>query len=114
MKPLLSVQDLGVQFYTSNGIVKAVDGVSFDIKKGEVFALVGESGCGKSTTALAIMRLIPYPGKITRGKIIYKGTDLLNFVGRRYGKGARKRDKHDIPKSLNCFESCLQDWLSDK
>jgi len=78
-QPLLSVQNLSVRFFTSRGTVKAVDGISFNINEGEIVALVGESGCGKSTTALAIMRLVPYPGKITDGKVIYKGKDLLSL-----------------------------------
>ena len=78
MKTLLSVKNLKVNFYTSAGTVKAVDGISFEIAKKEIFALVGESGCGKSTTALAIMRLIPYPGKITEGSIIFENKNLLN------------------------------------
>ncbi len=75
---LLSVGDLAITFETQEGSVKAVDKVSFDVKKGEIFALVGESGCGKSTTALSLMRLIPEPGKITNGKILFEGKDLLN------------------------------------
>ena len=78
MKTLLSVKNLKVNFYTSAGTVKAVDGISFEIAKKEIFALVGESGCGKSTTALAIMRLIPYPGKITEGSIVFENKNLLN------------------------------------
>ncbi|WP_461865242.1 ABC transporter ATP-binding protein [Thermococcus sp.] len=81
MKALLSVKDLRVNFYTSAGIVKAVDGISFEIAKKEIFALVGESGCGKSTTALAIMRLVPYPGKIVGGKILFKNKNLLEATG---------------------------------
>ncbi len=77
--PILSVRNLKVNFYTSAGAVKAVDGISFDIGKKEIFALVGESGCGKSTTAVAIMKLIPYPGKITQGEIIFKGRNLLEL-----------------------------------
>jgi len=77
--PLLSVKDLVIKFNTASGIVNAVEKVSFDVKKGEIFALVGESGCGKSTTALGIMRLIPNPGKICEGEIIFDGNDLLQL-----------------------------------
>jgi len=77
---LLSVQDLKTYFYTSYGIVKAVDGVSLEINKGEVVGIVGESGSGKSITALSIMRLVPSPpGKIVQGKIFYKGSDILSL-----------------------------------
>jgi len=87
--PLLAVRKLKTYFYTSKGAVKAVDGVSFDINNDEVFCLVGETGCGKTVTSLAIMRLIPYPGKIIDGSILYKGKDLLKLHERemRYIRG---------------------------
>lgn len=76
---LLSIHNLKTYFYTRQGIVKAIDGVSFDIRKGEIFGLVGESGCGKSVTALSIMRLVPDPpGKIVHGDILFEGKSLLN------------------------------------
>ena len=74
---LLEVRDLKTYFYTEDGVVKAVDGVSFTMHKGEVLGLVGESGCGKSVTSLSIMRLVDAPGKIVGGQIIFKGEDLL-------------------------------------
>jgi peptide/nickel transport system ATP-binding protein len=77
---LLKVRGLKTYFHTESGIAKAVDGVDFDIGKGEVVGLVGESGSGKSVTALSILRLIPDPpGKIVEGSIIYKGRDLLKL-----------------------------------
>lgn len=77
---LLEVNELKTWFFVSDGIIKAVNGVSFDIKKGEVLGLVGESGCGKSVTALSIMRLIPDPpGKIVDGKILLDDIDLLKL-----------------------------------
>lgn len=76
--PLLRVQDLKTYFYREERIVKAVDGVDFEMYKGETLGIVGESGCGKSTTALSIMQLISDPlGKIVGGKVILEGEDLL-------------------------------------
>jgi oligopeptide/dipeptide ABC transporter ATP-binding protein len=81
---MLTVQNLATHFSTDDGIVKAVDGVSLRIDKGKLFALVGESGCGKSITALSIMRLIADPpGRIVSGRIMLDGTDLLALSERR-------------------------------
>ena len=77
-KELLEVKDLGITFFTDRGALPAVQEVSFSIKSGETLGVVGESGCGKSMTALSLMQLIPSPpGKITAGEIMYKGEDLL-------------------------------------
>ena len=76
---ILKVKDLSINFETKHGVVRAVDEISFDIEKGQVFALVGESGCGKSTTALGIMRLLQEPGKIAGGNIIFEGRDLAGL-----------------------------------
>ncbi|MGI8424122.1 MAG: ABC transporter ATP-binding protein [Chloroflexota bacterium] len=79
-EPLLSVRGLKTQFFTADGVVKAVDGVSFDIFPRQTLGIVGESGCGKSVTALSIMRLVPNPpGKITEGEIAFEGQDLLRM-----------------------------------
>mgnify|MGYP001094328100 CR=1 FL=1 len=87
MEELLRVKDLKTYFFTHEGVVKAVDGVSFKIDKGETFGLVGESGCGKSITALSIMRLIPHPpGKIVAGGIYFEGQNLLELDGREMRK----------------------------
>ncbi|MBC7321245.1 ATP-binding cassette domain-containing protein, partial [bacterium] len=67
---LIKVEDLKTYFYTEDGVVPAVDGVSFSIEVGKTLGLVGESGCGKSVTSLSIMRLIPPPGKIVGGRIL--------------------------------------------
>jgi peptide/nickel transport system ATP-binding protein len=77
---LLEVEDLGTWFYTRQGIVKAVDGVNFGVASGETLAIVGESGCGKSMTALSLMRLIPDPpGRIVSGSVRLGGKDLLKL-----------------------------------
>ena len=78
MDVLLDVRDLQTQFTTSDGVVRAVDGVSWDVRAGETVALVGESGCGKSVSALSVMRLVAAPaGRIIGGRILFKGRDLL-------------------------------------
>ena len=74
---VLEVEDLKVYYYTLSGIVKAVDGVSFTIKRGEWLSVVGESGCGKSTLAYALMMLVPPPGRVVSGKIIFEGRNLV-------------------------------------
>jgi peptide/nickel transport system ATP-binding protein len=76
---LLEVRDLRTQFPTRSGLVRAVDGVSFNLDRGELLGLVGESGCGKSMTALSIMRLVAPPGKIVSGEVIFDGKDLLKL-----------------------------------
>jgi oligopeptide/dipeptide ABC transporter ATP-binding protein len=92
MTPLLDVRDLKTYFYTQDGVVKAVDGVSLFINKGETVAVVGESGCGKTVTALSILRLIPMPpGKILGGQVLLDGVDLLKLSNEdiRRMRGAR-------------------------
>ena len=80
MGTLLQVRNLKTQFFTEDGVVRAVDGVSYDVQEGETLGLVGESGCGKSVSALSILRLIPYPpGKVVEGEILFEGDDLLKL-----------------------------------
>ncbi|MBN1381145.1 MAG: ABC transporter ATP-binding protein [Deltaproteobacteria bacterium] len=80
MAKLLEVKNLKTYFLTDDGLVRAVDGVSYDLEEGETLGLVGESGCGKSVSALSILRLIPYPpGKIVDGQVIFEGRDLLKI-----------------------------------
>ncbi len=75
---VLEVSDLVTQFQTTDGVVHAVNGVSFSLDSGETLGIVGESGCGKSVTVLSMLRLIPEPpGKISRGRAIFLGNDLL-------------------------------------
>ncbi len=80
MTPLLSVENLKTYFYTSGGTVRAVDDVSFHVQPKEAVALVGESGCGKTMTALSLLKLIPEPGKICGGKILLEGKDLVPYA----------------------------------
>ena len=76
---ILEVRGLKTYFYTEAGVVKAVDGVDFEVKTGEVLGLVGESGCGKSVTSFSILRLVGQPGKIIEGEILFDGRDLLKL-----------------------------------
>ncbi len=79
-EPLLEIKGLKTHFFTDEGVVRAVDGVDLYIKPGETLGVVGESGCGKSVTALSVMRLIPTPpGRITEGQIMYNGRNLLDL-----------------------------------
>jgi oligopeptide/dipeptide ABC transporter ATP-binding protein len=79
-QPLLEVKNLKTYFFTEDGVVKAVDGIDFKVFPGEVFGLVGESGCGKSVTSLSAMRLISKPGKVVEGEVWFDGQDLLKLT----------------------------------
>ncbi len=82
--PLLQIKDLTVSFFTDQGEVKAVNGVSYETYAGKILAVVGESGCGKSVTALSILKLIPEPpGRIKSGEILFRSQNLINFSARR-------------------------------
>ena len=78
---LLDVKDLVTSFYTRDGVVRAVSGISFHVDRGEILGLVGESGCGKSVTSLSIMRLVAKPGRIEQGTIHFEGQNLLTLSG---------------------------------
>ena len=83
LEPLLDVRGLVTEFHSSEGVFKAVDGVSFSVSRGETLGIVGESGCGKSVTSLSVMGLIPRPpGKIPAGEIVFEGRDLLTLSAR--------------------------------
>src|SRR5687767_8980321 len=92
MGTLLQVKNLRTTFLTSAGVVRAVDGVSWDVQEGETVALVGESGCGKSVSALSVMRLVAEPaGRVESGEVIYKGRDLLKLSEQEM-RGVRGRE----------------------
>ena len=77
---VLEIKDLKTYFYTPDGVVKAVDGINLSVKRGSILGIVGESGCGKSMTAMSILNLVPQPpGKIVSGKILYEGKDILKL-----------------------------------
>ncbi len=77
--PLLTVSDLNLEFRTSRGTLKALNGISFDVKRGEVFGLVGETGCGKTVTGLSVLNLLPRSARITHGSIRFDETNLLDL-----------------------------------
>ena len=80
MDNVLEIRDLATHFYTHDGVVKAVDGVNYEVREGETLGVVGESGCGKSVSALSVMRLVADPpGKIVRGEVMFEGRDLLTL-----------------------------------
>jgi len=106
---ILEVQDLKTHFFTPGGVVKAVDGVSFDVSEGETVALVGESGCGKSVSALSIMQLIPKPpGKIVNGRIVFKGRELRQLDA----EGMRKIRGKEIAMIFQEPMTCLNPVLT--
>ena len=87
-EPVLSIKDLVVEFKTEDGIVHAVDGVSYDLFPGETLGIVGESGSGKSVSTLALLGLIPQPpGRIVSGTAMFKGRDLLKLKKKRAAPG---------------------------
>ena len=98
-EPLLEVKNLKTQFFTQDGVVRAVDDVSFYVMPGETLGVVGESGCGKSMTGLSIMRLIPSPpGKIVDGEVMFEGQDILEDVDDDQVRTIRgNRDRDDLP-----------------
>src|SRR5580700_7982224 len=79
LQPILSVEDLSCVFRSKDGPVKALNGVGLELLPGRVLAIVGESGAGKTTLALALLRLLPFPGQITSGRILFEGRDVLQM-----------------------------------
>ena len=111
---LLEVRDLRVSFRTEDGLVHAVDGVSFTLDKGQVLGIVGESGSGKSVSMMSIMRLIRDPNAIFEGEVMYKGRDLMKLSAARDARGARLRDRDDLPGPDDVAEPGLPGRLADR
>ena len=108
-KPLLEVKNLKTYFYTEDGVVRAVDGVNFEVYPGEVLGLVGESGCGKSVTSLSIMRLISRPGRIDSGEILLDGKEITGLSPDRVTKMGISRTYQNIRlfKNMTAVENIL-------
>jgi len=99
---LLDVKNLKTYFFTDEGVVRAVDGVDLYIKQGETLGVVGESGCGKSVTALSIMKLIPQPpGKIVDGEMNYNGVNLVDLPANRMRKIRGKEISRVFEEPMN-------------
>jgi peptide/nickel transport system ATP-binding protein len=102
--PILNVQDLSMYYSTLKGDVKAVDGVDLEVEKGEALGLVGESGCGKTTFALAIMRLLPWNGRIVGGKVLFDGTDIIGIDDKKFDSDYRwKRLSYVFQGAMNAL-----------
>ena len=112
-EPLLSISDLKVEFKTEDGLVRAVDGVSYDLAPGEILGIVGESGSGKSVSTMALLGLIPQPpGRITSGTAMFQGRDLLKLKKKEL-KAVRGKDvATDLPGPDDRAQSCPDDRLS--
>ena len=95
--PLLDVRDLQVRIPLSRGTVRAVDGASFRVERGEALGLVGESGCGKSMTLRAILGLLPRPAVITGGQVLFEGEDLAAAPTVAAARAPRQGHRHDLP-----------------
>lgn len=108
-RPILKVSGLKTYFFTSEGVTKAVDGVSFEVRKGEVLGLVGESGCGKSVTALSVLRLVASPpGRILDGKIEFMDKDLLMLTDREIRKIRGSKISMIFQDPLTCLNPVLK------
>ena len=104
MKPVLEVRDLALHYFTSAGVVRALDGVSFDLMPGEALGLVGESGCGKTTTGLALLNMPTPPGRIVGGSIRIGGTEIVGMPDRELRKTVRwSRISMVFQGAMNCL-----------
>lgn len=103
---ILEIRDLTIQYKTRKSIVEAVNHIDLDVEKGKTLGLVGETGAGKTTTALGIMQLIPDPpGKIASGEIIFEGQNLIKCAKTGYEKDSGKTNFHDFSRSYDSIKS---------
>jgi peptide/nickel transport system ATP-binding protein len=109
---LLRVENLHVYYYSLRGIVRAVDGVSFSLSRGEIMGLAGESGCGKSTLAYSLMKLVPPPGRIVRGRILFDGEDLVSMREYEVRRKVRwRRISMVFQGAMNALNPMYQVWF---
>ena len=108
-EPLLDVRDLRTEFHTDDGVVKAVDGVSFTVAPGQVLGIVGESGSGKSVTCLTLMGLNDPKFSKSSGEVLFRGEDLLKALVEPPPRRARQRDRDDLPGPDDVAEPGAQD-----
>ena len=105
---VLEVNDLHTYFFNRRGITKAVDGVSFSLKEGETLGIVGESGCGKTMTALSLLGLIPKPAaRIVSGEILLDGEDLVQKSAKEMREIRGKKNLYDLAGPANISKSCV-------
>ena len=112
-QPILQIAGLRVRFGTPRGVVRAVTDVSFDIRPGEAVGLVGESGCGKSATALAVMRLLPAAQASVSGQILFDGRVLLRLLATGDARHSRSGSFDDLSEPNDLSESGVHGWPSD-
>jgi len=106
---LLDVQDLKTYYFTARGSVKAVDGISFQVNKGEALGLAGESGCGKTTVALSLMKILPHGGKIVGGKVFLNGENLVQLEDKQMRKRMRwKKISLVFQGAMNALHPCYR------
>ena len=111
---LLEVRDLVTEFPTRRGVVRAVNGVSFSVDRGEILAVVGELGSGKSVTSLSIMGLLQAPGHVASGSITFEGRDVLAASERELERMRGGEDRHDLPGAHDELESRVSRGRPDR
>jgi peptide/nickel transport system ATP-binding protein len=115
-KTILEIRDLRTYFYTYAGVVRALEGVNLRVNEGDLFGIVGETGCGKSVTALSILRLVPNPGRIIGGEIIFEGRDILKLSEeemRREVRGKRMAATFQDPSTFLSPSHTIGEHLKD-